>query len=268
MDDKNKSKKSITNTKRIMIIILLLLAIFCLLLYQLKSRLFLMFDNHNDMEIEKDIISCKDNGRKLDCMNWKQYGHCDINPAYMVQYCASTCEMCHLVNPELRCKQFHTNPSVFKNDEMHNMFSNLEKYFPNNCNNSIDNKEESVCIENNKNEQSINIISRDPWIVTIDNFITEEEADTIISIPHENAWIQSTAAGAYQADGLIKREISEVRTSRNAWCQAGCDDHPIVQNVLKRMSSTVTVPISNFEHMQILRYYYHYFIVLNIMLYI
>ena len=184
-----------------------------------------------------------DNGRKLDCINWKQYGYCELNPGYMIQYCASTCEMCHLVNPQIRCKQFHQNPTIFKNDEMNNMFNNLEKQLiinnnNNNCNNNTsennhntsenNQKEEDICIVNNK---TINIISRDPWIVTIDNFITSEEADTIISIPHSNAWIQSTAAGAYQADGIIKREISEVRTSRNAWCQIGCDDHPIVQNV-------------------------------------
>lgn len=235
--------------------IIISIALLVVTIYVLLQQCFKNSDilEVNTQDIKKDFPACKDNVRQLDCINWKQHGYCDKNPAYMIQNCASTCEMCHLVDPEVRCKKFHTNQSVFKNDEMYNMFNDLEKYFPLLDCGTIENNDENVCANNQKNLQTINIISSDPWIITIDNFLTEKEADTIKSIPTENAFVQSTAAGAYQANGVIKREISDVRTSRNAWCQVGCDDHPIVQNVLKRMSNTVNVPISNFEHLQILR---------------
>jgi len=257
---KNKNNKNNSSLINITLI-LTITVVSCLILivYRYKDHeIFKTNIKSNVIKTEKDVImkdsiSCKDNGPKVDCINWKQTGHCEKSPAYMVQYCASTCEMCNLVNPEVRCKKFYSNPRVFKDNEMDQMFNNLVQSYTKSC--TIDGQTDETCAISNSNQTStLTVISRDPWIITIDDFISAEEADIIISIPPQSAWIQSTAAGAYQADGLIKREVSETRTSRNAWCQAGCDDHKTVQTVLKRMSQTVNVPISNFEHMQILKY--------------
>ena len=257
-DSSNSNNKSVRG-----ILILIIVVCTSIIGYIYKDNILsyladtIKIDNGNEKkevtsndEKDNSKTSCKDISSKADCLSWKQFGHCEKSPSYMIQYCALTCEVCDLVNPEVRCKQFYSNPRVFKNDEMDNMFNDLVHSYSQSCNNKND---DETC-NNVNNTSGLTVISRDPWVVTIDNFITSEEADTIISIPLPSAWIQSTAAGAYQADGLIKREISEIRTSKNAWCQAGCDDHPTVQSVMSRMSNTIKVPISNFEHMQILKY--------------
>lgn len=259
VDSLHHQKKT---NKIILIILVILLLILSGICYLSKDILFnyvnnvisVIYNNTNtttaDINTNANVL-CKDISAKSDCMNYKQYGHCESSPAYMIQYCAHTCQVCHLVDPEVRCKKFYSNERVFKNNEMNDMFESLIKTYHQDCNDDND----KVCTNNDStNPSPLTIISRDPWVLTIDNYITEEDADAIVRIPPQSAWSQSTAAGAYQADGLIKREVSETRTSRNAWCQVGCDEHPTVQNLLKRMSDTVKVPISNFEHMQILRY--------------
>lgn len=186
MDKKSKTTTKIKDDKNnYKIIIRTILSLYLIfIIYRNKDEIFKIIKSKTieSVELTKDSTSCKDIDPKVDCINWKQSGHCEKSPAYMVQHCASTCEICHLVNPEVRCKKFYSNPRVFKDNEMDVMFHNLVQSYTGSCNtvNSNEGKTDACSITNSS---SLTVISRDPWIVTIDNFISAEEAATIISIP-------------------------------------------------------------------------------------
>ena len=86
-----------------------------------------------------------------------------------------------------------------------------------------------------------------PWVMTFDNFISDEEAD---------AFITSTAHHFERS--LAGDMVSPVRTSQQAWCQYGiapdCVDHPLVNRVHERVVNVTGVPKPNAEFFQVLKY--------------
>jgi hypothetical protein len=55
-----------------------------------------------------------------------------------------------------------------------------------------------------------------PWIVTLENVVTEEEADLLIEWGETRGWELSTDGGDLQPDGTSESTLIEGRTSRQA----------------------------------------------------
>lgn len=89
--------------------------------------------------------------------------------------------------------------------------------------------------------------SREPYVMTFDRFVTDEECA---------AFISTTAT--HFGRSLAGDTISPVRTSRQAWCQRGiatdCYSHPLTQRVAERIQNLTGVPTTNSEFFQVLRY--------------
>lgn len=68
-------------------------------------------------------------------------------------------------------------------------------------------------------EYDVQVLSRDPWVVTIDGIITDEEMDRLIELGSIEGYQRSSDVGAKQPDGSYSSHVSEGRTSTNAWCQ-------------------------------------------------
>jgi hypothetical protein len=61
-----------------------------------------------------------------------------------------------------------------------------------------------------------------PWIVTIDNFLKEDEMDALLD--NAGDLKRSTDQGTVGEDGFQEQVVSSSRTSENAWCnqEVGC----------------------------------------------
>ena len=81
------------------------------------------------------------------------------------------------------------------------------------------------------------------WLVKLDNFLTDEEI---------NALLSSTEGGKLYASDAAAG--AGYRTSQTAWCEDDCEANPTVYNILKKMSAVVNVPLQNFELLQLLKY--------------
>ena len=79
-----------------------------------------------------------------------------------------------------------------------------------------------------------------PWVITFDNFISDEEAKSFI-----------TSTDHHFQRSLAGDQISPVRTSQQAWCQYGiapdCVDHPLVHAVHDRVVNVTGIPKNNAE---------------------
>ena len=102
------------------------------------------------------------------------------------------------------------------------------------------------------NQYDINIVSTDPWIVTFDNFLTDDEVDAIIST--QKRWERSTDSGLTNEFGETGRVLSSGRTSTNSWCDQYCQDHPLVKNAMKKIEEVTFIPKDNYESFQVLHY--------------
>jgi len=103
--------------------------------------------------------------------------------------------------------------------------------------------------------------SRDPWLVSFDNMLNDEECAGIIEAVGgtrgEYIKPSTTAKPVRQPNGqVVLTDVpDQIRTSHNAWCQhRSCYDHPIHERVIQRIMGVVGLSPNNAEHMQLLRY--------------
>ena len=120
-----------------------------------------------------------------------------------------------------------------------------------------------------------------PWLITFDNFISNEEADRLIELGGVEGYKRSTDVGAIKPDGsytgkasdllfilfhsntsrlisllsqLLLEDVHSTRTSENSWCMEKCMADPIAQNVVNRIEQVTQIPQTNSESLQLLRY--------------
>jgi len=170
-----------------------------------------------------------------DCQFFFEEGECDNNPGWMIVNCAKVCNACHLRDPALRCDRSFLNISndpIYAPGDMGDMFESIEKDFG--------------------HLYEINVLSRTPWIVTFDNFVTPEEAEALIN--SVGPFHRSTDTGERNEFGEQGQILSEGRTSSNAWCNDECEENEDVQNLIEKIEEVTRVPYSHYESFQVLKY--------------
>lgn len=161
------------------------------------------------------FTSCND--RSDQCRGFADDGECDRNPGWMIINCPKSCNACHLRDPKLRCDRNFLNIStdpIYAPGDMNDMFSAIEHMYG--------------------DRYGVTVLSRDPWVVTFDNFLTDAEADALISTV-EGQWEQSTDSGQVNEFGETGRTLSTGRTSSNAWCRAPCLENEHVQSAIAKI---------------------------------
>jgi prolyl 4-hydroxylase len=93
-----------------------------------------------------------------------------------------------------------------------------------------------------------------PWVVMIDNFLTDTECDTLIQLGTNRGYEQSKDVGAKKFDGTYDSNLSPGRTSTNAWCQDECMESPVTQTVIAKIENLTGIPDANAEYLQLLKY--------------
>ena len=96
-------------------------------------------------------------------------GECDRNPGWMIINCPHSCSACHLRDPKLRCDRERLNIStepVYKNGDMAAMFASIQERFG--------------------ERYGVNVLSTDPYVVTFDNFLNDDEVQPLISIQNSS----------------------------------------------------------------------------------
>jgi len=179
------------------------------------------------------VKECKD--RHQQCVGFARQGECERNPGWMIINCAASCHRCHLRDPKLRCNRKALNIStvpIYQPGDMNAMFNNIEAEFG--------------------DRYKVTVHSRDPWVVTFDDFMTDQETSSIIRVVDK--WERSTDTGQANEFGEVGRVLSQGRTSSNAWCREQCEADPDVRRVMNKIAEVTRVPIGNYESFQILRY--------------
>ena len=93
-----------------------------------------------------------------------------------------------------------------------------------------------------------------PWVVTLDNFVTDDEAGRLIEFGAEKGYERSMDVGELKFDGTFEDIVDEGRTSVNAWCDDECYNDTLVHGVIARIEEVTNIPERNSEHLQLLKY--------------
>ncbi len=163
---------------------------------------------------------CKDHTD--DCVN---------NPGFMAINCPKTCDACHLQNPKVRCNPHFLNIStepILSAGAMDTMFSRLEE------------------------QLRYTVLSRDPWVVQVENFLSEDVVDTLLGQVIE--WERSAESGEILASGSGTTVTTPSRSSSTFWCNFDCQKSAASAQIRSKISEALQIPAIHFEPIQLLRY--------------
>mmetsp|Transcript_20758 Transcript_20758/g.42377 ORF Transcript_20758/g.42377 Transcript_20758/m.42377 type:complete len:495 (+) Transcript_20758:64-1548(+) len=203
------------------------------------------------------IAKCRN--RDESCSFWAATGECDTDPSYMTTACAPSCKSCHLIDFATRCPIDPNAKPALAPGDLNAMFDRIIKE-------AADGRSKgyTVTVHSRPSAESIadSIIDEEkdleqpPWILTFDNFLSDEECDYLIQIGYKYEYERSVSVGDEQFDGTLDSTVSEGRTSENAWCDvhSGCRDEPVVSKIYDKMSNVTGIPPDNSEDLQLLKY--------------
>jgi len=93
----------------------------------------------------------------------------------------------------------------------------------------------------------VTVHATEPWVATVDNFVSDEEVDLIVAAmekANEGHWVRSIAG-----EGDMP-----VRTSSSLWCRGTCQTDPFMRALEDRIAKFTGVPANHGEPMQLLKY--------------
>eukprot|EP00562_Extubocellulus_spinifer_P022512 CAMPEP_0178629214 /NCGR_PEP_ID=MMETSP0698-20121128/9831_1 /TAXON_ID=265572 /ORGANISM="Extubocellulus spinifer, Strain CCMP396" /LENGTH=480 /DNA_ID=CAMNT_0020268507 /DNA_START=52 /DNA_END=1494 /DNA_ORIENTATION=+ len=203
----------------------------------------------------------KCNNRHEHCSFWAAIGECEANPSYMATTCAPSCKSCHLIDSATRCPIDPNAEPALAPGDLNKMFDRIVKEAEDGS------KGYTVTVHSRPSAESMagrvtdeeNDFGQPPWIITFENFLSDEECDYLIQLGYHAEYRRSVEVFNGSLDGTVTQD----RTSENAWCNAssGCRDDPIATSIYEKISEVVGIPPDNFEDLQILKYeisqFYH-----------
>jgi prolyl 4-hydroxylase len=170
-------------------------------------------------------------------------GECSENPQYMKANCAPVCQSCNFLEILGRCPLDALGPDVWEAGDLDRMFRRLSTG------------------EEYRSQYSVEILSSPethdggPWVLTMDNVVTEEEAARLIELGALEGYVRSTDVGELLPDGSTEKVVSPGRTSTNAWCMSDeCTEDRHVRAIMERITNMTRIPKVNSEHFQLLKY--------------
>jgi prolyl 4-hydroxylase len=205
------------------------------------------------------------------CAFWAAIGECEANIAFMKVKCAPACKSCHLIDIANRCPAEPDAVPGLKPGDLNKMFERIVETAPGNRTLTDDERQQlaasgmteyTVTIHSRPSDDPVADVSIEtdkklpPWVITFDNFLTEEECDAMIEHGHIEGYKRSEDVGKQRFDGSVESVKSKGRTSENAWCgsRSGCREKPIPKRVHDRIAAITGIPSNSSEDFQILRY--------------
>lgn len=209
------------------------------MLYHHESRL---------RENPDDPIYQNCENKDASCVFWASLGECEKNPTYMKKECAPACRTCDHLSMAHRCPidEEYMKQQIWHEGGLDAMFRRIVQEYGENVT-IMSSPDEPLQVSDGQYDSP-------PWVITVDNFLTLEECQTLIDLGAKVGYERSSDVGEEQFDGSFGSNQNSGRTSYNSWCQDECYEHPISQGVLKKMEKLTGIPDANAEHLQLLRY--------------
>ena len=153
---------------------------------------------------------------------------CEKNPSYMKMKCAPSCRTCELIDISNRCPPLgdDVRPGLLPG-ELNAMFERIVRTAPGNQtaqNFAFDEGMPNYTVTVHSrpkplddDEEPIVSKKRDlvqpPWVITFENFISEEECKSLIDLGYKNEYKRSEDVAGLLPDGNVASKQSDTRTS-------------------------------------------------------
>jgi len=199
--------------------------------------------------------TCRNGNAK--CSIWAAQGECQNNPAAMRVTCAPACHSCEMVDVEKRCPMddtIHEENVLKKKGDLNALFERIVDD-DNDENGFAKFKPRTIQRPYKSGDTRKRTWTLGPWMVALDEFLTDEECDRLIEVSQERGFGQSEEIiKKVKPDGSFERRISTYRTSSNTWCDRACQQDSLISGVIDRIANVTGVPEVNSEPLQVLKY--------------
>ncbi|KAL7513319.1 hypothetical protein ACHAXN_010715 [Cyclotella atomus] len=175
-----------------------------------------------------------------DCTLWAAGGECDKNERYMKSMCAPACLSCdYLGDTSEDCPGLPECMPLWKPGDLNVFFETIVDNANGNGEYYRQFNPKALSRPKTKSDGSDGGVENDgAWLVLLDNFITDEEAERIIEIGHGQGFERSRKA-VHSGEGRVTEG----------------EHHLIhVARVLERIANTTNSTIHHSEHLQLVRY--------------
>ncbi|KAL7463810.1 hypothetical protein ACHAXS_004161 [Conticribra weissflogii] len=193
------------------------------------------------------------------CASQAASGGCLRSPGWMIVHCCRSCDphlnSSELIDPKVRCsaERLNTPPPIWKAGDLNAMFESwvanrtaLEEAYGFRVLSSPDPERDGATWEGAK--------TGSPWVVVLDDFLTEREVADLIRGGELEGYERSTDQGASNALGEMEKVVSKTRTSSNAWCMHQCERLEGVRTATRKIEEITGIPQTNYESFQLLSY--------------
>lgn len=209
-----------------------------------------------DSDFAKVRHKCQN--QHVDCTWWAAIGECEKNPKYMRVNCAPACESCDLLDIRHRCPIEPGNDAIWKPGDLNKLMEDVVddasgtgeyKRFDPKALSRPSKKRDGTPVESAEETED------GPWVVLLDNFVSEAEADRMVELGKLQGYERSADVGKEKPDGTHDSLVSESRTSHNTWCQEKtCYEDKMIVPVVERIASVTQTMVNNSEYLQLLQY--------------
>jgi len=158
----------------------------------------------------------------------------------MKKSCAPACKSCEYLSFEHRCPLKPDTPNPWSAGDLNAMFVRLTN-------------EPYLSLYETKILSSPEM-NGGPWIITMENVVSEMEANTLIELGAIEGYERSADVGKLKPDGSFEDDINPGRTSTNAWCTEDCLQNQTALAIVERLSQITGINETNSEYLQMLRY--------------
>jgi prolyl 4-hydroxylase len=230
-----------------------------------------------DMEEQYTLVreTCRTSINHTDCAIWSIPSILPINDGidrcqsdwdFMKQHgCYAFCYKCEYLHVESVCPINVNEKNALYAGDVHTMFTNLVQQYNDTYNITILSRPRKVTSDDDLNHEDVEMKQHandtttidGPWIVQIDDFISVEEAQTLIELGRKVGYTRSQEVGEQDMFGRTGDRISHGRTSHNAWCETEeCINHPVIDALYRRIQqvSNNVLVYDNSESLQLLQY--------------
>lgn len=203
-----------------------------------------------------DRVRHKCKNQHEDCTFWAALGECEANPKYMQTNCAPACESCDLLDVSHRCPIKPENKCIWEPGHLNTLMETIVDDADGSGDYQRYNPKALSRPKRKRDGTTVPGVEEDgPWVVLLEGFVTEEEADRLVEIGKRQGYERSADVGKEKPDGSHDSLVSESRTSHNTWCQEkSCFEDPLVVPVIERVANVTKTEVTNSEYLQLLQY--------------
>jgi len=190
---------------------------------------------------------------------------------FMMLECAPACQVCHELVHTVDDVVIHDctpdyETGVYGNDDgLHDMFLRIVGELPFEDGTVVPEYEAIVHSRPVKEEdihRGVQLSALDyqvgPWIITLDNFLDDEECDHLIELGAVEGYERSMLEEeSYLPEDQVREEKASedaYRTSSNSWCREECFRDPVARRVMDKIENVTGVPETYSEYLQLLKY--------------